>query len=347
MSTPSVSSYLPSGNWFDPNQNYSGTDQSNWYGSDPNANGQSGCSSYSNGFFGAAAFPIYQMPPVQCPWPQYGGGYSYPQQPSAQPLNLGLNLSDLLNQSQLAAPAPQSNNGDNSSMMMMMLMLLLMGGLGNNNNTSSSNTSGSSTGSSSGSSTSNCVVQSPLVLDLAGNGIGTSNRKTNFDIAGDGQASSINDLSAGEGVLTLGNGSNGKQLLGNNTDLTQFGGGQGFANGFAALGSLASIAAAKGQFTQAELTDLHNGKLDAGALNVLEQQYGLGIKVGGFNNTAESLAAAGVNEINLPAANQAGNTITNFDGRNNNLQTANGATFVRSNGTTGNYADLWLNTANQ
>lgn len=179
----------------------------------------------------------------------------------------------------------------------------------------------------------------PLTLDLNGDGIGTSDSKINFDMGGDGQQSSINDIAQGDGTLVIGNGADGGQLLGDKTDLSQFGGGKGFADGFDALKAMADLANKEGLFNAEEQKDLANGTLDAGALDVLSKNFGLGIKKDSLTHNAQSLASAGVTSIQLGGAKT---TTENFDGRGNNLETAAGAGFTRVDGSSGAAADLWM-----
>jgi hypothetical protein len=194
----------------------------------------------------------------------------------------------------------------------------------------------------------------PLTFDLTGQGVGTSHNKINYDLNGSGQPQTINDIGAGDGALAIdasgdGNsGENGKGLLGNNTDLSRFGitpqntdpslfGPNGKPkDGFSALKAIADNAKQRGLIKNAN-------QLNAQDLQVLQQNYGLKMKVGSLLNPAQSLASAGVTSINLSQGPE--NMYNNFDGQGNSVETQAGATFTRANGSQGGYSDLWM--ANQ
>jgi hypothetical protein len=179
----------------------------------------------------------------------------------------------------------------------------------------------------------------PLTLDVGGKGITTSNQTTQFDMTGNGQKQTVNDLGAGDGVLTIdshGDGKSGEDgtgLLGNNTDLSRFGIQGHFKDGFDALKAIAQNAKQKGLIQ-------NDQQLNAQELAVLQKNYGLEIKMGSLNNQAQSLASAGVNSIDLSGG--ATSSTQNFDGKGNNLENQAGATFTRADGTQGTYADTWL-----
>lgn len=187
------------------------------------------------------------------------------------------------------------------------------------------------------------VYDSPLTVDLDGSGKLTAPDRLHYDISGDGIPEVINDIAAGAGVFCLDDGSDGTELFGNNTDLSQFGGKSRYSDGFEALRDLAEIAAQRGYLDPEDQRNLerHN-KLDDSALEVLEEKFGLKIKIGSLNSAAQSLQSAGITEINLgdPGTDK---FTENFDGLGNAVETKDGATAV-VNGQIRSYADVWFNT---
>lgn len=171
--------------------------------------------------------------------------------------------------------------------------------------------------------------QSPLAFDLNGDGVKTSSSKTQFDIDGDGKKDTINDVN--DGILSIRGGANGKDLLGNNTDLDGDGKADGYANGFDALKALAT--------KEGLINGKDDMKLDANDLAILEKKYQLGMKTGGYNSQAQSLASLGIDEIDLGKSNNT-STVNNFDNQGNILSNQQGASF-RINGQQQNYADIW------
>lgn len=186
---------------------------------------------------------------------------------------------------------------------------------------------------------------SPLVFDLPGRGVQTSERTTLFDVEGDGnpdQTQWVNDVAPGMGVLVFDgdgdgrSGENGRELFG---DRTSLGDGRRFADGFQALRAFVELAVRDGVIGREALD---RGRLDASALAELEKARGLKMKVGGFNAKPVSLARAGVAEIRLssaPVERAAG-----FDGWDNDLSLQAGAVFRREDGSSGDYMDVWLAT---
>ncbi|CAN0456170.1 unnamed protein product, partial [Phaeothamnion confervicola] len=138
----------------------------------------------------------------------------------------------------------------------------------------------------------------PVALDLDGKGVSTSKNKIQFDMTGNGQKNTVNDIGQGTGVLCVDSsgdgksGENGKGLLGDNTDLSRFGIQGKFSDGFSALQAIAQNAKQKGLIN-------NDQTLDASELATLQQDYGLKIKQGSLNNQATSLADAGVSSIDL------------------------------------------------
>ena len=179
--------------------------------------------------------------------------------------------------------------------------------------------------------------KSPLAFDLNRNGIQTKTQKVNFDMDGSGKLSRVNDIN--DGILSIdlnrnGNsGDNGKELLGDYTDLSALGITQKFTDGFEALKALADHAKAKDLINQ-------DNTLDSSELATMEQAYGLKMKLDGLNIKAVSLSQAGVTSINL--SDGAKQHITNFDGRDNDTRKQEGATFTTRDGATSVYEDVFL-----
>ena len=182
---------------------------------------------------------------------------------------------------------------------------------------------------------------SPLEFDLAGDGYQLDTSKTvQFDIDGDGKLDNINDsLDAvlvfdkdGDGI----SGSDGSECFGNNTDLDNKNGADGYSNGFEALAAMRQKAIDEGV-----LTDRGDATLNADDLAVLEKNYGLKIKTGGYNSEAVSLSSVGITEIKVSDA--AVGSKTQFDSFGNEIQTQQGASFT-INGQENSYADMWHRT---
>lgn len=174
-------------------------------------------------------------------------------------------------------------------------------------------------------------MDSPLVFDLGGDGVRARPSTLLFDLAGDGRARRVRDLSDavlafdrdGDGV----SGSDGRELLGNRTDLDGDGRADGFADGFAALRALAGKAGS-------------DGRLDAEELAALSRQRGLRLLLGGLKGRAARLEDAGVAAVRLSAAPV--RRERDFDGWGDDLMVQEGAVFERTDGSTGAYADAWL-----
>ena len=132
------------------------------------------------------------------------------------------------------------------------------------------------------------VLQSPLTLDLNGDGKinTTSNTRSDIDIDADGQKDTISQIKD-DGLLFIdpnhtGQITSGTQLLGNHTN------GKNYTNGFDALKDVAQETLG----AQA----VADGKLDADEIKQLEEKTGLGIEVNGQMKSLEDL---GVTELNL------------------------------------------------
>ena len=178
-------------------------------------------------------------------------------------------------------------------------------------------------------------TNSPLSFDLNGDGVKTSDELVQFDIDGDGIVDTINNSADavlvfdadGDGI----SGESGLECFGDNTDLDGDGKADGFANGFDALKALAK--------KENLINGVDDNKLDENDLKILEEKYGLKIKTGGYNSEATSLFDAGITEINLATTDDV-ELQKNYDGKQNDLMTQEGATFV-VNGEEREYADLW------
>lgn len=185
----------------------------------------------------------------------------------------------------------------------------------------------------------------PLVFDLDGRGVKTDHRKVLFDLMGLGanKIQWMNDMDAGTGILVFDSdgagksGKSGRDLFGDGTDLQGRGLPSGYVNGFEALRAFVQKAVDNGVLPADVLS---RGILDADCLARLEQAYGLRMKIGGFNQKPVSLAAAGVLGISLSQAPP--KRIEDFDGQSNLLLAQPGAVFLRRDGTTGNYMNVFL-----
>ena len=176
---------------------------------------------------------------------------------------------------------------------------------------------------------------SPLSLDLNGDGVQTSDEIVEFDIDGDGVLDKINN--SADGVLVFDkdgdgiSGEDGTECFGDGTDLDGDGVKDGYKDGFEALKAFA------------EREGLINGEddmvLDENDIKYLEENFGFGIKAGGYTDETRTLTELGITEINLAKTDKT-NLEDNFDGKGNQLMTQEGATFVQ-NGETKEYADIW------
>ena len=184
-------------------------------------------------------------------------------------------------------------------------------------------------------STKDYATASPLSFDLEGDGVKTSDELIRYDIDGDGKLDTINDSADailvfdadGDGI----SGEDGSECFGDNTDLDGDGKADGYKDGFEALKALAD---------QEGLVDgVYDTTLDEEDLKVLEEKYGLQIKTDGYNSEGSSLFEAGITEINLATTDET-TLHKNFDGKQNDIMTQEGATFV-VNGEEREYADIW------
>ena len=178
-------------------------------------------------------------------------------------------------------------------------------------------------------------TESPLSFDLNGDGVKTSDELIQYDIDGDGKLDTIND--SADAILVFDadgdsiSGEDGSECFGDNTDLDGDGVADGYKDGFEALKALAN--------KEGLVDGVNDNTLDVDDLKILEEKYGLQIKTDGYNSEASSLFDAGITEINLSTTDET-TLHKNFDGKQNDLMTQEGATFV-VNGEEREYADIW------
>ncbi len=167
---------------------------------------------------------------------------------------------------------------------------------------------------------------SPIVLDLDGDGVETTNVKDGsyFDHDGNGFAEQTGWAASDDGILVRdinGNGSidNGKELFG---DHTLLGDGTRASNGFQAL---------------ADLDENADGKIDANDAAFSQLKVWKDIDGDGYSSTDElmSLSDAGVTSINTGYTDS---TLVDDQG-NEHRQVGN---FTKTDGTTGAATDVWF-----
>ncbi len=174
---------------------------------------------------------------------------------------------------------------------------------------------------------------SPLSFDINNDDIKTKEEIIDFDIDGDGTLDKIND--SAEFVLAFDSdnngisGENGRELFGNATDINNDGISDGYKNGFEALKALA---------IKYNLIGENDTVLNTEDLKFLQDKVGLRMK-NGYLGEAYTFEELGITAINLPKTTET-TLQNNFDGRENNLMTQNGATFV-VDGKEQTYADIW------
>lgn len=185
------------------------------------------------------------------------------------------------------------------------------------------------------------VPADPLVLDLDGDGLKTSHRRTLFDIDGDGQRDSVSEVSRGDAVLVFDPdgdgriGEDGGELFGDHTRIPGFD--KAPVDGYAALATLAGKAVEDGLIPAQSLA---GGRLRAEDVVALEDAWGLRVRVGGLRAPAQRLSELGVVELSLGRPD--GERIADYDGRGNDLSPGRGAEAVFADGTRRAYGDLWL-----
>lgn len=170
---------------------------------------------------------------------------------------------------------------------------------------------------------------SPIIFDLNGDGIRTTEHTIMYDINGDGKKDKINDVKV-DGVLCIRGGKSGLDLFGDNTDLNNDGKRDGFRNGFEALKFLAR--------KEKLIDDKDDMILDKKDIKVLAKKHSLALKIGYLGKTKDILDA-GITEIALPKTSNT-KLIRNFDGKGNMLMLQDGAT-IKIHGKTNIFADLW------
>lgn len=137
-------------------------------------------------------------------------------------------------------------------------------------------------------------LASPLVLDLNGDGIQTTEQNRLFDLEGDGSVYNISSLGSDDAKLVFDPNNNGVfgesglELFGNNTDIHGTGRPGDFANGFEALRAYAALHLGEGAVA--------DNVLDANELRALEENHGLRLNV---NGQIQTLSEQGVSEIRL------------------------------------------------
>ena len=187
------------------------------------------------------------------------------------------------------------------------------------------------------------ISHCPLVFDLAGRGVRTSDQPIKFDVDGRGRLADVHDIASDTGVLAFdadGNGiagATGRELFGDGTDLDGDGLPDGHLDGFDALDSFVRRAEKAGVIL-AGTAD--SGILTASDLAKLHKRYGLSLRIGSLGGRAVSPAQAGVARINLSAARSIRSE--NFDAQQNDVVRRRGATFVRADGSTGDYEDIFF-----
>jgi hypothetical protein len=167
----------------------------------------------------------------------------------------------------------------------------------------------------------------PLAFDTTGKGIHATGEKVKFDLDGDGKTENVNNLDAG--VLAIRGGKDGKDLLGNFTDVDGDGKSEHYKDGFSALEALArreGLVDGKG-----------DTRLDRNDLALLEKKYGLGMKQG-YTGDKQSLSSLGISEIDL--GHGASRKSQLLDEGGDVLARRDGASF-KMNGQQRSYADVW------
>ncbi|MEN9800653.1 MAG: hypothetical protein RL653_4350, partial [Pseudomonadota bacterium] len=170
-------------------------------------------------------------------------------------------------------------------------------------------------------------MMDPLAFDTSGKGIRTTGEKVQFDLDADGKKDTLTEVDGG--MLALRGGKDGKDLLGNFTDLDGDGKSEKYADGFNALEALAR----REGLVNAKTGDT---KLDAKDLGLLEKKYGLGMKQG-YGGEKKSLGEMGITEINLSSGER---KARKMDAEGNTLVNRDGATF-KIKGQERSYADVW------
>ena len=184
----------------------------------------------------------------------------------------------------------------------------------------------------------------PLVFDLGGHGVRTSDRPVRYDIDGKGRIARIQDIASDSAVLVFDAdhtgiaGQNGRGLFGDGTDLDGDGLADGFRDGFEALDAFVRKAEKEGVLAAGTL---ESGKLTSADLAALHKAYGLGLRKGSLGARTVPPAEAGVREIALSKSLPV--RVADFDGQGNDVVRRQGAAFTRADGSVGSYEDIFFN----
>ena len=185
-------------------------------------------------------------------------------------------------------------------------------------------------------------IAEPLVFDMTGQGVRTSNRTVMFDITGQGRNVRIHDIGSGSAVLVFDAdgdgiaGENGRELFGFFSSI-RGGRDEFYMDGFEALAEFVKKAEEKGVLAKGALA---RRRLDAGDLERLHRAYGFGLRVGGVRTRTLSPREAGVAEIAL--SDSPSRRLFNFDGQGDDVMRRDGATFVRADGGVRSYEDVFF-----
>ncbi|MBI5623764.1 MAG: hypothetical protein HY924_08305 [Elusimicrobia bacterium] len=183
---------------------------------------------------------------------------------------------------------------------------------------------------------------SPLVFDLKGSGVRSSDRLIRFSLTGDGD-DRIYDIASDAGVLVFDAdkdgiaGENGRELFGDVTDLDGDRKPDGYYEGFEALTAMVGRARRQGVLPP-HAPDL--ARLGPEDLAKLGKAYGLGMRVGGLLKKTVSLQEAGVRELVLSASPSV--LYKDFDGQGDDVVRREGARFIRPDGSEGAYEDVFF-----
>ncbi|MBI5883754.1 MAG: hypothetical protein HZB91_11695 [Elusimicrobia bacterium] len=186
-------------------------------------------------------------------------------------------------------------------------------------------------------------TRSPLVFDLKGRGVRSSDRIVRFNLAGEGNLERIYDIASDAGVLVFdadGNGvagESGRELFGDISDLDGDRKPDGYYEGFEALTAMVVRARRQGVLPAVAADPARLGPEDLASLG---KAYSLGMRVGGLLKKTVTLEEAGVSEIFLSASPSVWSE--NFDGQGNDVVRRDGARFIRPDGSAGAYEDVFF-----
>ncbi|MBI3298093.1 MAG: hypothetical protein HYZ75_08015 [Elusimicrobia bacterium] len=185
------------------------------------------------------------------------------------------------------------------------------------------------------------ALADPLVFDLSGAGVRTTNLLTRFDVRGDGRPVAIHELASGTAALVFDAdgdgkaGKSGRELFGFDSRI-RGGRSETYRDGFQALEAFLLRAEEQGVLATGRLA---GRRLDRADLERLHRRYGLAFRVGGWAKKVLSPKEAGVSEIFL--ADGTTHRVLNFDGQGNDVLRREGARFIRADGSTGSYEDVF------